>query len=92
MRVLLWCCRVFIFLFLLAFALKNTDPVNVYFFFDTSWQAPLIIVVLAFFAGGMALGVLALLGTVFGLKREISRLKRGKANGGRDEIAETPLP
>ena len=71
MRVLLWCCRVFIFLFLLAFALKNTDPVSVLFFIDTSWQAPLIIVVLAFFAGGVALGVLALLGTVFGLKREI---------------------
>lgn len=77
MRVLLWCCRVFIFLFLLAFALKNTEPVSVSFFFDTSWQAPLIIVVLAFFAGGVALGILALLGTLFGLRREISRLKRG---------------
>lgn len=76
MRVLLWCCRVFIFLFLLAFALKNTDPVSVSFFFDTSWQAPLIIVVLAFFAGGVALGILALLGTIFGLRREISRLRR----------------
>jgi len=77
MRVLLWCCRVFIFLFLLAFALKNTEPVSVSFFFETSWQAPLIIVVLAFFAGGVALGILALLGTIFGLRREISRLKRG---------------
>ena len=60
MRVVLWCCRIFIFLFLLAFALKNTAPVSVSFFFETSWQAPLIIVVLAFFAAGMALGVLAL--------------------------------
>ena len=75
MRVVLWCCRIFIFLFLLAFALKNTAPVSVSFFFDTSWQAPLIIVVLAFFAAGMALGVLALLGTIFGLRREIARLK-----------------
>ena len=76
MRILLWCGRIFIFLFLLAFALKNTDPVSVFFFYDTSWQAPLIIVVLAFFAGGVALGVLALLGTVFNLQREIKRLKR----------------
>ena len=76
MRVVLWCCRIFIFLFLLAFALKNTDPVSVSFFFETSWQAPLIIVVLAFFAAGMALGVLALLGKVFSLRREIARLKR----------------
>ena len=76
MRILLWCCRIFIFLFLLAFALKNTDPVSVSFFFDTSWQAPLITVVLAFFAAGTVLGILALLGTVFSLRREVSRLKR----------------
>ena len=37
MRVVLWCCRIFIFLFLLAFALKNTEPVSVSFFFETSW-------------------------------------------------------
>ncbi|MDR1935090.1 MAG: LapA family protein [Candidatus Accumulibacter sp.] len=78
MRALLWCCRLLIFLFLLAFAVKNTDPVSIRFFFDSAWQAPLIIVVLAFFAAGMALGVLALCGTVFGLRREISRLIRGQ--------------
>ena len=76
MRALLWGCRIFIFLFLLAFALKNTEPVSVRFFFDTAWQAPQIIIVLAFFVGGAALGVLSLLGTVFGLRREISRLNR----------------
>jgi uncharacterized integral membrane protein len=76
MRALIWGCRIFIFLFLLAFALKNSDAVSVRFFFDTAWQAPLIIVVLAFFAGGAVLGVLSLLGTVLGLRREVSRLKR----------------
>jgi len=76
MRAVLWGCRILIFLFLLAFALKNADPVSVRFFFDTAWQAPLVIIVLAFFAGGAALGVLSLLGTVFGLRREVSRLKR----------------
>jgi uncharacterized integral membrane protein len=76
MRALLWVCRIFIFLFLLAFAVKNKDPVSIHLFFDVSWQAPLVIVALVFFASGMALGVLALLGWVFGLKREIARLKR----------------
>lgn len=76
MRAVLWGCRIFIFLFLLAFALKNTEPVSVRFFFDAAWQAPLIIIVLVFFAGGAVLGLMALLGTVFGLRREISRLKR----------------
>ena len=76
MRVMLWACRIFVFLFLLAFALKNTDPVSVRFFFDAAWQAPLIIIMLAFFSGGACLGVLSLLGTVFGLRREVARLKR----------------
>ena len=76
MRIMLWTFRIVIFLFLLAFALKNTDAVSIRFFFNTAWQAPLIIVVLSFFAGGAALGVLSLLGTVSGLRREVARLKR----------------
>ena len=94
MRVVLWCCRIFIFLFLLAFALKNTEPVSVSFFFETSWHAPLIIVVLAFFAGGVALGILALLGTIFGLRREISRLRQGaKAIADKESVSDTiPQP
>ncbi len=76
MRALLWGFRLLVFMFLLAFALKNTDPVSVRFFFDAAWQAPLIIIVLAFFAGGAALGALSLLGTVFSLRREVARLKR----------------
>jgi putative membrane protein len=85
MRAMLWVCRIFIFLFLLGFALKNSDPVSVRFFFDSAWQAPLIIIVLAFFAGGAALGVLSLLGTVFGLRREVSRLKRAASQAEQPE-------
>ena len=87
MRALLWGFRLLIFLFLLAFALKNTDPVSVQFFFDSAWQAPLIIIVLAFFVVGAALGALSLLGTVFSLRREVSRLKRESARA-----KETSLP
>lgn len=76
MRALLWGCRIFIFLFLFAFALKNTELVSVRFFFDSFWQAPLVIIVLAFFVAGAVLGVLSLLGVVFRLRREVSRLKR----------------
>ena len=76
MRVLLWACRIFIFLFLLAFAFRNTDPVGVRFIFDATWEAPLIIVLLVFFAGGAAFGVLALLGTLLRLRRELGVLRR----------------
>lgn len=76
MRALLWASRVVLFLFLLSFAIKNTDPVGVRFFFDTVWHAPLVIVLLAFFAGGAALAVLSLLGSVFGLRRHVARLQQ----------------
>ncbi len=75
MRALLWISRIFIFLFLFAFTVKNTDPVNIRFFFDAAWQAPLVIVVLAFFAGGAVLGALSLLGTIFSLRREAAKLR-----------------
>lgn len=76
MRALVWVVRGFIFLFLFAFAVKNTDPVSVQFLLDTSWQAPMIIVVLAFFAAGALFGVLSLLGTIFGLRRQLTALRR----------------
>jgi uncharacterized integral membrane protein len=76
MRALLWATRLFIFLFLLGFALKNTEPVSISFFFDTQWQAPMIIVVLAFFAGGVLLGVLSLLGVIYRMRRDLGRLRR----------------
>lgn len=76
MRTLVWIVRGFIFLFLFAFAIKNTDPVSLQFFLDTAWQAPLVIVVLAFFAAGAFFGALSLFGTLFGLRRELARLRR----------------
>lgn len=76
MRFVLWSLRILVFLLLFLFALKNTDPVSIRFFLDSTWHAPLIIVVLAFFAGGALLGVLSLIGTVFSLRREVARLKR----------------
>ena len=76
MRIVLWSLRILVFLLLFLFAIKNTDPVSIRFFLDSNWHAPLIIVVLALFAGGALLGVLSLIGTVFTLRREVARLKR----------------
>ena len=60
MRILLWALRLFIFFTLFAFALNNEQPVVVHWFFGAQWTAPMVIVVLAAFAGGAALGVLAM--------------------------------
>ena len=76
MRFVTWTVRLLVFLFLLAFAVKNTDPVTLHFYFELAWQAPLIVLLLSFFAAGAAFGLAASLATLFGQRREILRLKR----------------
>lgn len=61
MRLLHWLFRGFLFFLLFAFALNNQDEATVHWFFGQSWRAPMVYVVLAAFALGCALGVLALL-------------------------------
>jgi uncharacterized integral membrane protein len=75
-RVLAWSLRVILFLALFLLALKNTDTVSLRLYFDQVWQAPLILVLLVFFAAGAAMGVLATLATVFRQRRDIARLQR----------------
>ncbi|HLX81895.1 MAG TPA: LapA family protein [Burkholderiales bacterium] len=76
MRVITWAIRLALFAALLAFAAKNTDPVTLRFYFGLSWQAPLVLLLLAFFAAGVVLGLAATSGTWFAQRREISRLRR----------------
>ena len=49
-----------IFFTLFAFALNNQHEAMVHFFFGTTWQAPLVLVVLAAFILGVAIGVLGM--------------------------------
>lgn len=76
MTVLTWAIRLIIFFFLLIFAMRNTQPITLQFILDYGWEAPLVIVLLVFFAGGAILGVLSVVGVIFRQRREISRLKR----------------
>jgi lipopolysaccharide assembly protein A len=89
MRILSWTLRIILFLALFLFALKNTDTVSLRLYFDQVWQAPLILVLLVFFAGGAAMGVLATLATVFRQRREIARLQRELSARPRDH---SPVP
>ena len=76
MTALTWVIRLIIFVVLLVFAVQNTDPVSLRFFTGQVWEAPLVLVLLGFFVGGVVLGALSLLGVIFRQRREISRLKR----------------
>ena len=61
MKYLLWLLKAAIFFTLFAFALNNQQDATVNFFFGASWRAPLVLVVLAAFAGGMVVGALGML-------------------------------
>ena len=76
MRILTWATRIALFILLLAFAAKNTDPVTLRFYFGLAWQTPLVLLLLAFFAAGTALGLIAMLGTYLSQRREVSRLEK----------------
>jgi lipopolysaccharide assembly protein A len=58
---LMWLLKAAIFFTLFAFALNNQQAVAVNFFFGTFWTAPLVLVVLAAFGAGLALGVLLMM-------------------------------
>jgi lipopolysaccharide assembly protein A len=65
-----------VFLVIFLFALKNTDPVTVRFYFEQEWHAPLIMVVVAVFASGAVLGMIALIPAFMRRHRTIARLKK----------------
>ncbi|NML46572.1 LapA family protein [Ramlibacter sp. G-1-2-2] len=60
MKYVAWLLKAAIFFTLFAFALNNQQDVTVHFFFGTHWTAPLVLVVLAAFAAGLAIGALGM--------------------------------
>lgn len=60
MKYLVWLLKAAIFFTLFAFALNNQHPATVHFFFGHQWSAPLVLVVLAAFAAGLAVGALGM--------------------------------
>jgi uncharacterized integral membrane protein len=76
MRYLVWLLRAILFLILLGFAVKNDQPVVLRYFFGYEWQASLVVILLLFFAMGVGIGVLAVLGNLFRQRREIAALKK----------------
>jgi uncharacterized integral membrane protein len=65
-----------LFVVFFGFALKNTQEAAMRFFFDYEIRGPLVLLMLAFFAAGAVLGVLAMTPTVFRHKRDLSKHKK----------------
>lgn len=87
MNALLWFLRGILFVILLGLAIKNGGDIELRFFFDAAWQAPLSLVLLVTLTIGVILGLLALLPQVIRLRRSVGQLRRQVP----DEPANPPL-
>lgn len=76
LRYLFWLLLAVLFVLLLLFAMRNTAPVRLRFFFDQGWDLPLILLLLVFFVIGVCLGVLASLVRIFRQRRELLALRQ----------------
>ncbi|MBS0353810.1 MAG: LapA family protein [Proteobacteria bacterium] len=86
MRALIWLIRLFLFLVLFGFALKNDEVVVLNFFFGGQWQAPLVLVILLFVVIGVLIGLSATFATVYRQRREISQLRGKVGASGMPEV------
>jgi len=90
MQILIWIVRAVVILLFVWFAAKNAHTVPLNGYLDSKLEAPLALFLLAFFGGGLLLGLLASLPSIFRLKREVRKLNRALQHKARD--ADSTLP
>ncbi len=76
MKLLIRLLSIALFIVFFDFALKNTDEVVLSLFWNAKATAPLILLLLGFLLLGLAIGVLAMTGTLLRYRRELLALKR----------------
>ncbi len=59
LSLLAWALRLVVFIGLFGLAVKNSDPMELRFYFGRSWQVPVSVVVLGAFGAGALLGLTA---------------------------------
>jgi uncharacterized integral membrane protein len=92
MQALVWIFRLLILLAIVWFAVKNAQPITLHGYLDYQLQAPLVLVVLLFFIGGVIIGLLAALPTMFRQRRELGRFRKAQAAATKAEAARLPEP
>lgn len=68
--------KVLVFLLVLGFALKNSQPVVFHAYLGAVWEAPLVVMLGVAFVLGIGAGLAALLPALFRQRRELARLRR----------------
>jgi uncharacterized integral membrane protein len=76
MKIISRIIAVLLFIVFFGFALKNTQDASLRFFFDYEIGGPLVLLLLGFFVAGGALGILAMLPTLFRHRRDLSKQKK----------------
>jgi putative membrane protein len=94
MKFFVWLIRVLVFVLLLVLALANTQTATLNFLAGFAWQAPLILIGLAFFGVGLVAGLVSSLPPMVRLRLENGRLKRDlrAAREAPPAVAEPPMP
>jgi uncharacterized integral membrane protein len=80
LKLLVWLLRIVVFVGLFGLAIKNSGPMELRFFLDQVWTAPISVVILAAFAIGVVVGLTAALGVFLRKQRRTDR-KPGLHNG-----------
>jgi uncharacterized integral membrane protein len=91
MNALIWLLRGILFVILLGLAIKNSGEIELRFFFDASWQAPLSLTLLVALSLGVVLGLLALLPLAIRQRRTIGALNRRIAALDRQQKIPVPV-
>ena len=75
MKIISTIVGIVLFVLFFGFALKNTQEVDLHLFLNYELRGPLVLLLLAFFVAGAALGVLALTPSIVRQRREVTRQK-----------------
>lgn len=80
MKYLSWLLKAALFFVVFAFALNNLDDVRVHFFFGNTWDAPLVLVVLAALIVGLVLGALLIMPLWLRARQALKAQQQASAN------------
>jgi putative membrane protein len=80
MKTILWLLRIVVFVLLFGLAVKNSNSVELRFFFNTAAQWPLSLVLLTTFVAGTVVGISAAFATLIRQRREIGRLRQSSGD------------
>lgn len=88
MKLLFRIVAIILFILFFGFAIKNTHEAILYTFLGHDIKAPLVLLLLVFFIGGAALGIAAMLPTLFRHRRDLTRHKKALANMEQEQAAQ----